>query len=81
MPHVLDGSSIRMRKQAYLSLLTIRKTLFCPREFTYSWNYYDDVSKYKCSTLCKKVFVLFVCDEVSRPSQPNGGHVKRGQFT
>ena len=24
---------------------------------------------------------LFVCVEVLRPSQPNGGHVERGQFT
>ena len=23
----------------------------------------------------------FVCVEVLRPSQPNGGHVERGQFT
>ena len=24
---------------------------------------------------------LFVCVQVLRPSQPNGGHVERGQFT
>ena len=37
-----------------------------------SWNWWPFwISKRK----------LFVCVEVLRPSQPNGGHVERGQFT
>ena len=28
-----------------------------------------------------KLTLLFVCVGVLRPSQPNGGHIERGQFT